>query len=78
MNNLISPCKGCCERDVGASGNCHTRCQRYLDWSVQYDKAREEKKINGKLTEMQFRQVEYWRHKRQRKSKRRYFTKDFG
>lgn len=40
MNNS-APCKGCTERC--AEPNCHTTCQRYIDWKSKDHKMKVDK-----------------------------------
>ena len=41
----IAPCKDCKERHVG----CHSKCEKYLEYKKELQKAKHQEKINKKI-----------------------------
>lgn len=38
---MICPCKGCTDRSI-EKGNCHSYCEKYIEWKTEWDKRRED------------------------------------
>lgn len=41
----IAPCKDCKDRHVG----CHSKCEKYLEYKKELQKAKHQEKINKKI-----------------------------
>ena len=44
------PCYNCQEREVG----CHSRCDKYKEWTAQLEKSKESKRQEQRLRDLEF------------------------